>query len=167
MQLKRVPNRFFGIQDFPYLNLWIRDSGLKVRAGGAMPKITLGITGLHKILDRYHRTEEPYWIYWGRSLNCEKRKRLHKKTVQLPQEWFGTPAWPLFNCFGHQHGGGDLMWNATFYKLVTLFRDFGKAVFCWFLSSRFQQANVKRGITFSRSNRSNSFKKSELLKFLR
>ena len=80
MQLKRVPNRFFGIQDFPYLNLWIRDSGLKVRAGGAMPKITLGITGLHKILEPYHRTEEPYWIYWGRSLNCEKRKRLHKKT---------------------------------------------------------------------------------------
>ena len=30
----------------------------------------------------------------------------------------------------------------------TLFRDFGKAVFCWFLSSRFQQANVKRGIKF-------------------
>ena len=28
-------------------------------------------------------------IYWN------KRKRLHKKGVQLPQDWFGTPTWPL------------------------------------------------------------------------
>ena len=27
-------------------------------------------------------------IYWN------KRKRLHKKRVQLPQDWFGTPTWP-------------------------------------------------------------------------
>ena len=33
-------------------------------------------------------------IYWN------KRKRLHKKRVQLPQDWFGTPTWPLFHCFG-------------------------------------------------------------------
>ena len=26
-------------------------------------------------------------IYWN------KRKRLHKKRVQLPQDWFGTPTW--------------------------------------------------------------------------
>ena len=32
-------------------------------------------------------------IYWN------KRKRLHKKRVQLPQDWFGTPTWPLFYCF--------------------------------------------------------------------
>ena len=44
----------------------------------------------------------------------------------------------------------------------TLFRDFGKAVFCGFLRSRFQQANVKRGTKAF----SNSFKKSELLKLL-
>ena len=63
MQLKGVPNRFFGIQDFPYLRLRIgdfkaksgRDSGLTVCAGGGMSKITLGITGLHEILDRYHK----------------------------------------------------------------------------------------------------------------
>ena len=50
----RVTNRFFGIRDFPYLKLGIRDlkaksrrdSGLKVYARGGMPKITLGITGL-------------------------------------------------------------------------------------------------------------------------
>ena len=27
-------------------------------------------------------------IYWN------KRKRLHKKRVQLPEDWFGTPTWP-------------------------------------------------------------------------
>ena len=27
-------------------------------------------------------------IYWN------KRKRLHKKRVQLPEDWFGTPIWP-------------------------------------------------------------------------
>ena len=33
-------------------------------------------------------------IYWN------KRKRFHKKRVQLPQEWFGTPTWRPFHCFG-------------------------------------------------------------------
>ena len=32
-------------------------------------------------------------IYWN------KRKRLHKKRVQLPQDWLGTPTWPPFHCF--------------------------------------------------------------------
>ena len=35
-------------------------------------------------------------IYWN------NRKRLHKKRVQLPQDWFGTPTWPPFHCFGTQ-----------------------------------------------------------------
>ena len=29
-----------------------------------------------------------------------KRKLLHKKRVQLPEDWFGTPTWPPFHCFG-------------------------------------------------------------------
>ena len=28
------------------------------------------------------------------------RKHLHKKRIQLLQDWFGTPAWPPFHCFG-------------------------------------------------------------------
>ena len=28
-----------------------------------------------------------------------KRKYLHKKRVQRPQDWFGAPTWPLFDCF--------------------------------------------------------------------
>ena len=41
-------------------------------------------------------------IYWN------KRKRLHKKRVQLPQDWFGTPTWPPWRhvktlyCLGEQ-----------------------------------------------------------------
>ena len=61
--------RFSGIQDFPSLKLGIRDfkaksgrdSGLKVCAGGGMPKIDLGITGLLENLGRDYGIEEPYW----------------------------------------------------------------------------------------------------------
>ena len=56
----RVLKKFFGIRDFPYLKLRIRDlrvksggvSGLKVCQGGEIPKITLAITGLHETLGR-------------------------------------------------------------------------------------------------------------------
>ena len=48
-------------------------------------------------------------IYWN------KRKRLHKKRVQLPQDWFGTQTWPPFHCFGTQinYGRHDVMWKHT------------------------------------------------------
>ena len=41
-------------------------------------------------------------LAWPASVQiyCNKRKRLHKKRVQLPQDWFGTPMWPSFYCFG-------------------------------------------------------------------
>ena len=66
----RVSNKFFGMWDFPYLRLGIRDfkaksrrdSGLKVCAGGGMPKVTLGITGLPEILGRDYGIEKPYWV---------------------------------------------------------------------------------------------------------
>ena len=29
-----------------------------------------------------------------------KRKHLYEKKVQLPQDWFRTPTWPPFHCFG-------------------------------------------------------------------
>ena len=51
-------------------------------------------------------------IYWN------KRKRLHKKRVQLPEDWFGTPTWPPFHC------SGTLIWPPwlhvkTLYMLVS------------------------------------------------
>ena len=58
------------MRDFPYLRLGIRDfkgksgrdSGLKVCAGGGMPKVTLGITGLPEILGRDYGIEKPYLV---------------------------------------------------------------------------------------------------------
>ena len=49
--------------------------------------------------NRCYRVFSPTWpasmqIYWN------KRRRLHKKRVQLPEDWFGTPTWPPFHCFG-------------------------------------------------------------------
>ena len=37
-------------------------------------------------------------IYWN------KRKRLHKKRVQIPEDWYGTPTWPPFHYFGTPMG---------------------------------------------------------------
>ena len=65
----RVSNiNFVGMRDFSYLRLGIRDfkaktgrdSGLKVCAGGGMPKITLGITGLPETLGRDYGIEKRY-----------------------------------------------------------------------------------------------------------
>ena len=66
---KRVLNRFCEMRDFPHLKLGIRDFkvkserdlGLKVCAGGGMPKITLGITRLQEVLGRDYGSEKPYW----------------------------------------------------------------------------------------------------------
>ena len=55
-------------------------------------------------------------------INCNKRKRLHKKRVQLPQYWCGTQTWPPFQCvIEHQYGRHDVMWKCwiTFTVLVT------------------------------------------------
>ena len=55
-------------------------------------------------------------------INCNKRKCLHKKRVQLPQYWFGTQTWPPFQCvLEHQYGCHDVMWKCwiTFTVLIT------------------------------------------------
>ena len=45
-------------------------------------------------------------MYWN------KGKSLHKKRVQLPQDWFGTPTWPPFYdpfiVLGHRYGRHDV-----------------------------------------------------------
>ena len=41
-------------------------------------------------------------LTWSASMQiyCNKRRRLHRKRVKLPQDLFGTPTWPPFHCFG-------------------------------------------------------------------
>ena len=48
-----------GIRDFTAQVGWVL--GLKVWAGGEMPKIAIGITWLNETLDRDYGIEEPYW----------------------------------------------------------------------------------------------------------
>ena len=49
-----------------------------------------------------HQTYRVFSLTWSASMQIywNKRKRLHKKRVQLPQDWFRTPTWPSFHCFG-------------------------------------------------------------------
>ena len=55
--------RFSAIRDFPYLKLGIREIqarlGIENIKGGGMPKITIGITGLYKILGGDYGIELP------------------------------------------------------------------------------------------------------------
>ena len=90
---KRVTKRVFGIRDFRYLKLGIRDlkaksgrdSGLKVCARGGMPKIALGITGLHEILGRDYGIEEPYWGPSFNPHNFDNHQLFLRKEVK---SWF-------------------------------------------------------------------------------
>ena len=48
------------------------------------------------------RTYRVFSLTWPASMQIygNKRKRLHKKRVQLPQDWLRTPIWPPFYCCG-------------------------------------------------------------------
>ena len=55
----------------------------------------------NELLCRQQRTNRVFSLTWPASMQIyrNKRKRLHKKRVQLPEDWFGTPTWPPFHCF--------------------------------------------------------------------
>ena len=52
-------------------------------------------------------------LTWSTAMifNENKRKRLHNNRVKFPEDLVGAPTWPPFLCFGHQHGGRDVMWK--------------------------------------------------------
>ena len=62
-------------------------------------------------------------IYWN------KRRRLHKKRVQIPQDWFGTPTWPPFHCLGHQYGRRDVMWKHSIPMYLAKYEHAGATFF--------------------------------------
>ena len=39
----------------------------------------------------------------------EQKNRLHKKRVQLPEDWLGTPTCRRFTVLGHQYGRRDVI----------------------------------------------------------
>ena len=58
--------------------------GIETMFGRGMPKITLGITGLHKILGRDYVIEEPYWgLSYQHSIRLSRCDVLKKRVVLL------------------------------------------------------------------------------------
>ena len=57
-----------------------------------------------KSIEYFHSRGQHMQIYWN------KRKRLHKKRVQLPEDWFGKHG-HRFIVLGHQYGRRDVMWK--------------------------------------------------------
>ena len=72
----RTSGKFKGVHRFVFLILFLRQANFK----------------LYRVFSLTWSASMQ--IYWN------KRKRLHKKRVQLPQDLFGTPTWPPFHCFG-------------------------------------------------------------------
>ena len=73
------------------------DGRVHVLSMPCLVKHTKKIYGLSQIFNKY-RAFSLTWpssmqIYWNKGIF------LHKKRVQLPQDWFGTPTWPPFHCF--------------------------------------------------------------------
>ena len=53
-------------------------------------------------------------IYWN------KRSRLHKKKVRLPQDWFGHQHGRRFIVLEHQYGRRDVMWKNSIGAFLSL-----------------------------------------------
>ena len=53
---------------------------------------------LYPSKERFHSRDQHLCKFIG-----TKRKSLHKKGVQLPQDWFGTPTWPPFGTSGRPY----------------------------------------------------------------
>ena len=63
---------------------------------------TIGISNcshqsVWKAIARSHSRGQHFFPF---SIFEQRRKRLHTKRVQLPEDSFGTPTWPPFHCFG-------------------------------------------------------------------
>ena len=84
---RRLLDRFFGIRDSEFKSKIGTRFGIEIMFGRGMPKITLGITGLHKILGRDYGIEEPYWGPSYRHSICLSRCVVLKKRVVLLPIW--------------------------------------------------------------------------------
>ena len=70
------------------------------------------VTMVTKFIDLNNRV---FSLTWPASVQIygNKRKSLHKKRVQLPEDWFATPTWPPFYCFEHRYGRPDVIWKRS------------------------------------------------------
>ena len=98
---RRLLDRFFGIRDSEFKSKIGTRFGIEIMFGRGMPKITLGITGLHKILGRDYGIEEPYWgpsyRYSIRLSRCDVLKKTCCFAANLsPFYNRGYPVWSPF-----------------------------------------------------------------------
>ena len=72
------------------------------------------IVGVEKC-EQCSRANKAFSLTWAASVQFywSKRKHLHEKRVQLPQDWFVTPTFPLFIVLEHQYGRRDVMWKRS------------------------------------------------------
>ena len=91
--------------------------GDPVTPGGIQEYQSLGNNNLHWMKHNLvYKSDGMYcWfsLTWSTAMffNENKRKRLHNNRVTFPEDLVGAPTWPPFLCFGHQHGGRDVMWK--------------------------------------------------------
>ena len=85
---------FYGIRDFKAKSG--RDSGLKVCAGGEIPKIILGITGLRELLGRDFGIKERHW---GPSEHAQSRATDAERHCWIDMLWFLPLLLPVNNNF--------------------------------------------------------------------
>ena len=155
--IMRVSNKFFGMRDFPYLRLGIRDFkgksgrdlGLKVCAGGGMPKVTLGITGLPEILGRDYGIKKPYWgpsipysyrtstktIPTGASIHTQERLILARFLSQ------GEAATRRSRKWGVTYRIGSVLHFGTLWTGIRIVAEVNK--YEWGLGSAFTKVNIQ------------------------
>ena len=85
-------NNRFGEKSRKSLEFWIQKSVGSLVAVGARSYGKIGNS--EQCIQRFHSGDKHLQTYGN------KRKFLHKKRDQLPQDWFGTQTWLPFYCFG-------------------------------------------------------------------
>ena len=82
-------------------------------------EVALGVLRLKRILcgREHYRAFSLTWLA-SRQIYWNKRKRLHKKRLQLPQDWLLHQHNRRFIVLGQQYGRRDVMWQHSIISVV-------------------------------------------------
>ena len=117
---------------------------------------------LKDVIECFHSCGQHLWkFFW------KKRKRLHKKRVQLPQDLFGTPTWPPFYCFAtpiwppwrhvktlpiNLYSASNKASRSVYWKWAgTYYSEVSRGVLFWILGGGFASRFLKLWPYFTRS----------------
>jgi len=104
--LKQIFSQWEAIDHFYSRDQWLcRFLGVNLQTFSWYTNMAAFLLSCTPIWPPWRHVKTIYRVFsltWPAStqIYCNKRKRLHKKRVQLPGDWFGTPTWPPFHCFG-------------------------------------------------------------------